>query len=96
MPHPSQPSPESRELTVPDTPTSNALLLVALRRVILSWRERASTAPERESQVYRQVEKDLAAAIATHAELRNLWAEVRRDLIQGLVEALIEQREGQP
>lgn len=69
------------------------LLLVALRRLIVAWRERASAAAERESRIYRQVEADLTGAIGTHADRQHLWSAIRRDLIRGLLEAL-DERDG--
>lgn len=91
--HPS--SPGSHEPPIPDTATDFALHLVALRRLIVAWRERASTAAEREARIYRQVEADLTAAIASHSEMQDLWVAVRRDLIRTLLDAM-DERESRP
>lgn len=87
-------SPDPSTSPIPDTPTDLALLLVALRRLIRTWRDRASTAAEREARVYQRAESDLSAAIAAHAELHGLWTAVRDDLIHGILEALDEREVG--
>lgn len=78
---------------VPDTPLDLSLLLTALRRMILIWRERATTATEREARIYRQVEADLSGVISSHSEMRSVWAAARRDLAQAIVAAL-DERDG--
>lgn len=75
---------------IPDTPLDLGLLLTALRRTIVLWRERASAAPEREARIYHQAEKDLSAVISGHAEMRSAWTAARRDLVQAIMSAMAE------
>ena len=77
---------------IPDTPIDLALLLNALRRLVVTWRERATASTEREARIYRQAEADLSALIAGHAEARTVWCAARTDLIEALLAAL-EQRD---
>lgn len=83
----------SSDRPIGNSPLDAALVVIALRKLIVAWRERASVAPERESRVYQRVEADVTALIASHSEARAVWQAARDDLMRALLAAL-DQRGG--
>lgn len=81
---------------IPDTPLDMSLLLTALRRIIVVWRERACAAPDREARIYEHAEADLAAVISGHAPMRTIWIAARCDMVQAIMAAMDERDGGRP
>lgn len=74
----------------PEIAIEQALLLTALRRLVVRWRERASASHAAEAEVYHRAERDLTHAIEAHATDQAVWRAARVDLVRAIISALDE------
>lgn len=92
MPNPSPDPipPHAPDCPIPNTPMDAAFIIVALRRLTTAWRERSTTAHEREARVYKQIESEITAVVSGYSESSSVWSATRRDLVRALLKALDE------